>query len=158
MSHPLRVIFIGASRAGKTTLCQALRHEELRYHKTQTISVVGGFIIDTPGEYLERGRMRGALSVAAADAQLVVFLLAAKAAQSFFSPGLASMFNKPCVGVITKADIASAADIEKARVELERAGAERVFVTSSRTGEGIQAFADYLAQFDKEGAKRWEEK
>ena len=45
-----RVIFIGASMAGKTTLTQAMMREELRYRKTQTLDIVGGFIIDTPGE------------------------------------------------------------------------------------------------------------
>ncbi|WP_455600052.1 EutP/PduV family microcompartment system protein, partial [Cloacibacillus sp.] len=90
-----RVIFIGASMAGKTTLTQAMMREELRYRKTQTLDIVGGFIIDTPGEYLERGGMRGALSVAAAEARLIVFLQSASAAQSFFPPSFASMFGKP---------------------------------------------------------------
>lgn len=47
-----RVILIGRTTAGKTTLCQRISHEELNYRKTQTITVVNGRMIDTPGEYL----------------------------------------------------------------------------------------------------------
>lgn len=64
------MILIGKTAAGKTTLCQYLTHQDLVYHKTQTIAVMGGQFIDTPGEYLERVRMRGALSVTAADADI----------------------------------------------------------------------------------------
>ena len=42
-----RVILIGRSMAGKTTLCQYINNEDLKYHKTQTIQVVNFFIIDT---------------------------------------------------------------------------------------------------------------
>ena len=49
---PKRIILIGRSMAGKTTLCQYIRHEDLKYHKTQTVQVINGKMIDTPGEYL----------------------------------------------------------------------------------------------------------
>lgn len=35
--------------AGKTTLCQVLYHEELKYHKTQTVQLINDSMIDTPG-------------------------------------------------------------------------------------------------------------
>ena len=143
-----RVIFIGASMAGKTTLTQAMMREELRYRKTQTLDIVGGFIIDTPGEYRERGGLRGALSVASAEAGLIVFLQSAAAVQSFFPPAFASMFGKPVAGVVTKADIASPEEIEEAKRRLARAGVKRVFVTSAYTGEGIQEFIDFIDSLD----------
>ena len=143
-----RVIFIGASMAGKTTLTQAMMREELRYRKTQTLDIVGGFIIDTPGEYLERGGMRGALSVAAAEARLIVFLQSASAAQSFFPPSFASMFGKPVAGVVTKTDIASPEEIAEAKIRLTRAGVGRIFVTSAYTGEGIQEFVEFIDSLD----------
>ena len=49
-----RIILIGRSTAGKTTLCQRINNEELRYYKTQTVQVINQNMIDTPGEYLER--------------------------------------------------------------------------------------------------------
>ncbi|MCD8162336.1 MAG: EutP/PduV family microcompartment system protein [Synergistaceae bacterium] len=143
-----RVILIGASMACKTTLTQAMMREELRYRKTQTLDIVGGFIIDTPWEYLERGGMRGALSVAAAEARLIVFLQSASAAQSFFPPSFASMFGKPVAGVVTKADIASPEEIAEAKRRLTRAGVGRIFVTSAYTGEGIQEFVDFIDSLD----------
>ena len=56
-----RIILIGRSGCGKTTLCQYLNHEAIRYHKTQTIQIINNTMIDTPGEYLERTNLRGAL-------------------------------------------------------------------------------------------------
>ena len=48
-----KIILIGRSMAGKTTLCQYLTNEELRYKKTQTIQVINKTMVDTPGEYFE---------------------------------------------------------------------------------------------------------
>ena len=45
-----RMMLIGRSAAGKTTLCQRINHEDLRYHKTQTVQIINQNIIDTPGE------------------------------------------------------------------------------------------------------------
>ena len=70
-TKPKRIILIGRSMAGKTTLCQYIRHEDLKYHKTQTVQVINGNMIDTPGEYLERTYLRGALTVTAVDADVI---------------------------------------------------------------------------------------
>ena len=61
MERKRRIILIGRSTAGKTTLCQRINHEELQYHKTQTVQIVNQSMIDTPGEYLERRYFRGCL-------------------------------------------------------------------------------------------------
>ena len=45
-----RPILIGRSSAGKTTLCQCINHQALKYHKTQTIQIVCDRMIDTPGD------------------------------------------------------------------------------------------------------------
>ena len=47
-----KLILMGRSEAGKSTLIQALRREEIHYHKTQYIDYSES-IIDTPGEYIE---------------------------------------------------------------------------------------------------------
>ena len=41
---------MGRSEAGKTSLTQVLKGEELHYHKTQYTNT-GADIIDSPGEY-----------------------------------------------------------------------------------------------------------
>lgn len=69
-----RIILIGRSTAGKTTLCQRINHEDLAYHKTQTVQIVNQTMIDTPGEYLERRYFRGALMVTATDADFIVLV------------------------------------------------------------------------------------
>ena len=45
-----RLLLIGRSEAGKTTLMQRLRGEIPHYEKTQAV-YAGQWIIDTPGEY-----------------------------------------------------------------------------------------------------------
>mgnify|MGYP003074777297 FL=1 len=101
MKQKKRAILIGRSMAGKTTLCQFLYHEELKYHKTQTVQLINDSMIDTPGEYLERVRMRGALNVTAVDADLIIFVQDAGEGGTMFPPGIASFFAKPCIGIIT---------------------------------------------------------
>ena len=44
------IMFVGRSEAGKTTIMQAMRGENITYHKTQYISHED-VVIDTPGEY-----------------------------------------------------------------------------------------------------------
>ena len=56
-----------------------------------------------------------------------------------FPPLFRSMFAaKPCVGVITKADLASEEEIERAKKFLKDAGAGELYVTSAVTGEGVE--------------------
>jgi ethanolamine utilization protein EutP len=71
-------------------------------------------MIDTPGEYLERRYFRGALMVTAADADTIVLVQDATEKGSMFPPAYSSMFAKPCVGVVTKSDLASEHEISNA--------------------------------------------
>ena len=142
----MRMIFIGRSMAGKTTLCQYLNQEDLNYHKTQTVQVVNGDVIDTPGEYLEQAYLRGALSVSAADANLIVLVQAANERGTMFSPGFASRFAKPCIGIVTKSDLGTEKQIYNATRYLQFAGARKVFITSSYEGKG---FTELIKYFDE---------
>ena len=45
-----KIMFIGRSEAGKTTLTQAMKGNTITYHKTQYVNHYD-VIIDTPGEY-----------------------------------------------------------------------------------------------------------
>ncbi len=139
-----RIILIGRSAAGKTTLCQRINHEELKYHKTQTVQVVNQSMIDTPGEYLERRYFRGALMVTSADADVIVLVQDATEGGTMFPPAYASMFAKPAVGVVTKSDLADGHAVEKAKRYLHAAGAGKMFVVSSVSGEGVEELVKYL--------------
>ena len=101
-----RVILIGRSATGKTTLCQRINYEDLVYHKTQTVQVVNQTMIDTPGEYLQRMYFRGALMVTAVEADVILFVQDATEDTTWFPPSYNTQFAKPALGVITKADLA----------------------------------------------------
>ena len=142
-----KIILIGRSMAGKTTLCQYLTNEELRYKKTQTIQVINKTMVDTPGEYFEH-RFWGALSVTAAEVDCTVLVQQSTESGTMFPPGYATTFGKPCVGVVTKCDLGSKEQIENAKKYLKLAGAKEIFVTSSYTGEGFDAFLKYMEEMD----------
>lgn len=139
-----RIILIGRSASGKTTLCQYLNHEVLRYHKTQTVQIVNQSMIDTPGEYLERTYLRGALMVTSADADIIVLVQDATERGTMFPPAYTSMFAKPSIGIVTKCDLADEKQIEDAKKYLKMAGAHHIFVTSSVEGLGFETLMSEL--------------
>ena len=148
MDHKNIIILIGRSSAGKTTFCQYINQEDLIYHKTQTIQIMNGNIIDTPGEYLERGRMRGALTVASVDADIIFLVQDATENGTMFPPAYAASFAKPSIGLVTKEDIATKEQVADAVHFLEMAGADKVFVISSTKGTGFGELFEYLNSFN----------
>lgn len=139
-----RLLLIGRTFSGKTTLCQFLNHEAIRYHKTQTIQIVDKRMIDTPGEYLEQRHFRGALSVTSTQADVIGLIQDATEKGTMFPPAFSSMFTLPVIGIVTKAEMADAASIEMARSYLRMAGVSKVFVTSSYRGEGFEPLKVFL--------------
>ena len=139
------MVLVGKTSSGKTTLAQYLHDQELVYRKTQAVQLFGRDIIDLPGEYLEMRGMYRALNVTAVDADVVALVQEAGDEQSMFAPKFATMFNKPTIGIITKIDTADEHQIEHTKEQLRRAGAERIFLTSSYTGEGLDSLDAYLA-------------
>lgn len=142
--RPNRVMLVGRSTAGKTTLCQRINKENLKYHKTQTVQIINKNMIDTPGEYLERRGFRGALMVTSADADIILMVQDATEPGTMFPPMFRSMFTKPCIGVVTKADLADEEQIERAKKYLKNAGATQFYVTSAVTGEGVDELVEQL--------------
>ena len=141
----MKLMMIGKSGCGKTTLCQRLNGLIRMEKKTQAIEVVGQ-TIDTPGEYLERRSLFSALLVTAAEADLVLFLLDPTQDRYLYSPGLAGAFPVPVAGLVTKADLARPEQLQQGRELLELAGADPIFSVSAVTGEGMEALADFLRQ------------
>ena len=70
---PRRIILMGRSKAGKTTLLQAMHHEEIEYRKTQEI-IMYDDAIDTPGEYIDQSALWRACIITASDADIVVLV------------------------------------------------------------------------------------
>ena len=139
-----RLMLIGRTFSGKTTLCQFLNHEAIRYHKTQTIQIVDKRMIDTPGEYLEQRHFRGALSVTSTQADVIGLVQDAAEKGTMFPPSFSSMFALPVIGIITKTDLADTASIVQAEGYLRMAGVSKIFVTSSYCGEGFEPLKAYL--------------
>ncbi|MBR4304127.1 MAG: EutP/PduV family microcompartment system protein [Clostridia bacterium] len=139
-----KIMLVGSVGCGKTTLCQRINRLEQRYKKTQALEVINT-TIDTPGEYLERRSCLGSLLVTSCEVDLVLFLLDATESRFMYSPGQATSFPVPVMGVVTKTDLASAKQRSDAIDLLELAGAERIFEVSSVDGEGIEALIDFLS-------------
>ena len=141
-------MLFGRVAAGKTTLTQALRGEEIKYYKTQYVNYLDT-VIDTPGEYTERRETSGALALYAYEADIVGLVLSANEPYSIFSPCLTSMVNREAIGIITGIDKPDA-NVERVRNWLKLAGCKTIFPVSSITGEGIAELAAYLKD-DKDG-------
>ena len=138
-----KIIFMGKSGGGKTTLIEALRGEEIAYKKTQYIDYSDTFV-DTPGEYTEGNDLGGALAVYSYEADVVGLVVSADDEFCIFPPACAPVANRPVIGIVTKCD-SEYARADRARSWLELCGCEKVFFTSSVRGEGIDEILEYLS-------------
>lgn len=141
-----KLILMGRSGAGKTTLTQALKGKSIEYHKTQSISYED-WLIDTPGEYAENAGLGRALALYSYEADVVGLLLAADEPYSLYPPNITCMVNREVVGIVTKREGCSP---ERAERWLRLSGCKKVFVIDSVTGEGIENLLDFL----KNGSKK----
>ncbi len=149
-----KIMLFGRVAAGKTTLTQALRGEEIKYYKTQYVNYLDT-VIDTPGEYTERRETSGALALYAYEADIVGLVLSANEPYSIFSPCLTSMVNREAIGIITGIDKPDA-NVERVYRWLQLAGCKKIFPVSSITGEGIAELAAYLKDDEDKAALRAE--
>ena len=139
-----KIIFIGRSEAGNTTLTQALKGETITYHKTQYVNNYD-VIIDTPGEYAETKNLGGALALYSYEADVVGLLISAIEPYSLYPPNETTVSNREVIGIVTKIDH-PIADPKQAELWLKLAGCEKVFFVSSYTGEGIAELLEYLKE------------
>jgi len=139
-----KLILMGRSQAGKTTLTQALRGEEIHYYKTQDIHNYES-VIDTPGEYAQSHRLGKALALYTYEADVVGILVASNEPYSLFPPNVTSQANRECIGIITKIDVPDA-NVDQAERWLQNAGCKVIFKVNSLTGEGVPDILKYLDQ------------
>ena len=137
-----KIIFMGRSEVGKTTLIEALRGEELVYRKTQYIDY-SDHLMDTPGEYAEGKDLAGALAVYSYEADVVALVVSATEHYCIFPPACAPVANRPVVGIVTKCDD-EYANAKLAADWLLQCGCEHIFFTSSKTRQGIDELLEYL--------------
>ncbi len=139
-----KIMFVGRSESGKTTIMQAMKGRPITYHKTQYVNNFD-VIIDTPGEYAETKQLSGALAVYGCEADIIGLLMSAIEPFSLYPPNVVSVSNREVVGVVTKCDH-WAANPELAAEWLRLAGCKKIFFTSSYTGEGIAEILSYLKE------------
>ena len=126
-----KIILIGRSGAGKTTLTQALKGEEIKYHKTQYVNYFE-CIIDTPGEYAQTHELGYALALYSYEADVVGLLLAATEPYSLYPPNITCMVNDP------------KANPERSARWLRLSGCKKIFFVDSKAGTGVSDILDYL--------------
>ena len=137
-----KLFLCGRSEAGKTSLTQAMKGEDLHYHKTQYTNT-WDITIDTPGETAETKRMGVELGTVSFDSDIIGLLVAADEPFNLFPPACIGVTTRPLIGIITKIDLPTA-NVPMVRSWLEQAGCERVFCVSNVTGEGIDELVEYL--------------
>lgn len=139
-----KIILMGRSETGKTTLTQALKGETVHYHKTQYINNFD-VIIDTPGEYAQVGRLARALALYTYEADVVGLLLSSIEPYSLFPPCVTSCCNREVIGIVTKKNN-ERGDPERAARWLRLAGCKDIFFVDSVTGEGVADILEHLRE------------
>ena len=88
-----KIILMGRSECGKTTLQQALKGDTIKYHKTQYINHYD-VVIDTPGEYAETKELSSALAIYGCEADVIGLLMSAIEPYSLYPPNVVSVSNR----------------------------------------------------------------
>ncbi|MDD2979020.1 MAG: EutP/PduV family microcompartment system protein [Hespellia sp.] len=140
-----KMIMIGRSECGKTTLMQALRGGTISYHKTQYVNHFN-VIIDTPGEYAENYTLARALALYSYEADVIALLLNCTEPYSLYSPCVAAVANRPVIGIVTQIDRDDGENVKRATNWLKLAGCDPIFQVSSYNGDGIWKIFEYLSE------------
>lgn len=138
-----KIIFIGKTGCGKTTICQKLDELDIKYKKTQSVENYKNSI-DTPGEYIENRRLYQALVVTAVDADIIAIVYDPTVDENFIAPNLSSMFTKEVIGIITKINLANDSQIKKGEDILKMASINKIFKVDTIDNVGIMELKDYL--------------
>ena len=143
-----RVMVIGPTKCGKTTLINILNDYDGPLRKTQDI-IYGKNTIDVPGSYIENPWMYKHLIAAAQDASHVLILVDQSRYANVYSPGFAKAFRCPIIGVITKIDLMAENEDFCLRQLAQIGVSEPYYKISVPSGIGIVALKEYLFTFEK---------
>lgn len=139
-----RIIFMGKSGAGKTTLTQKIKNCPVEYHKTQYINF-HDMVIDTPGEYAENANLAAALALYSYEADVVGLLISARDTYSLFPPNITCLVNREVIGIVTHID-ENGAQPKKAEKWLKLSGCKRIFCVDAKSGNGVEKLISYLSE------------
>ena len=138
------MFLMGRSEAGKTSLTQALKGEELHYVKTQYTNTKED-TIDSPGEYAESKHFSVGLACFSFESDVVAMVQAADEPFNLFGASSHCFIQRPLIGIITKVD-SPYANIPMVRQWMANSGCERIFEVNNVTGEGISELLAYLRE------------
>ncbi len=131
-----KIMLVGKTGSGKTTLTQALQGLDITYKKTQAVSYCSS-IIDTPGEYVENRRYYSALLSSSMNCDFIALVQDGTDGHSVFPPKFASMFSgKDVIGIVSKTDMETC-NHTRAEKFLRWAGVEKIIFISSICNLGI---------------------
>lgn len=139
-----KMFLMGRSEAGKTSLTQALKGEDLHYEKTQYTNTDQD-TIDSPGEYAESKRFSVGLACFSFEADVVAIVQAADEPFNLFGDSSRAFIQRPLIGIITKID-SPYANIPMVRQWLINSGCERIFLINNVTREGVDELLEYLKE------------
>ena len=142
-----RLLLLGRSEAGKTTLTQAIRGQTIDYAKTQCIAM-DDLLIDTPGEYIQTKSLGAAIAIYSYEAAVFGLLISATEPYSLYPPCITCMTPKEVIGIVTKIDHKNA-NIQNAEKWLRLAGCKNIFFVNSTANQGIDEIKEHLGWIDK---------
>ena len=99
-----RIMIIGPSKSGKTTLANELNGYTGPLRRTSDI-IYGKNTKDVPSAYIENSWMYKHVIAVSQDASKILILVDQSNSVDVYSPGWAKLFNCPVIGVITKSDM-----------------------------------------------------
>ena len=138
-----RIMVVGPTQSGKSTLTNVLNDAERPLKKTQDV-IYGKNTIDTPGSYIESPSMYKYLIATAQTASHVLLLVDQSRPIEVYPPGFAKTFTCPVLGVITKIDLAPQ-NAKLSIQQLKRIGvSEPYFWISLKDNTGVEALKEYL--------------
>lgn len=138
----MKMMLVGKTGSGKTTLAQRINGIDINYKKTQMISFEKN-IIDTPGEYIENKFYYKALTVTASNADIIAFVQSALDKDTLFPPKFSTMFTgKTIIGIITKKDLQL--NSNNAENFLKCAGVEEIYYIGSNDEKEIMRLKERL--------------
>ncbi len=144
-----RIMLIGESGSGKSALIRALTEGRYEPRRALALQYFENFV-DTPGEFLENRDFFPFLLTASQEVDILLFVQDATRINCVLRPGLAAMFNRDVLGVISRCDHPRA-DVARGHRLLNCAGLRRVLETDAGTGRGMEELAAELERLRDNG-------
>lgn len=141
-----RIMVIGPSDSGKSTLVRAINRDDGPLRKCQEI-IFGHETMDVPAAYLENPWMyKHIISAAQNHASHILILVDQNDPKEIYSPGFARVFRCPVTGVIMKHDLKPENE-QRCEKQLKSIGVKKpYFRISLNDQEGILALKDHLLE------------